>query len=81
MEGAIATWQDSWIGVGVTSGDGMSSRVVVVGSLRKGVMEASDQVQESWFMILLQDTCRDHGMGQILITTDAPIHFRACQSP
>ena len=25
----------------------------------RGVTEVSDRVQESWFMILRQDTCRD----------------------
>ena len=32
-------------------------------------METSNRVPESWFMILLQDTCRDSSRGQILTTT------------
>jgi len=36
-------------------------------------MEASDWVQENWFMILLQDTCRDFDRGQILTTIDDPL--------
>jgi len=33
------------------------------------VTETSDQVPKSWFMILLQNTYRDLGKGQILTTT------------
>ena len=31
--------------------------------------ETSDRISEGWFMILLQDTCRDPGGGQIVTTT------------
>jgi len=32
-------------------------------------------VPEGWFMILLQDMCRDPSGGQFLTTTDAPSIF------
>jgi len=59
----------------VPSGDGMASESQSLKVFEGRVTEASDRVPESWFMILLKDTCRDPAGGQILTTTSMKINL------
>ena len=54
-----------WTGVGLPSGVGMASESQLYEIFGGGVTKASNRVQESWFMILLQDTCYDPDKSQI----------------
>ena len=69
MEGVVASWRDSWIKARVPSGGDATSKSQSWEGFGGGVKETLDRVPESWFMILLQDTCRDPDRGKILTTT------------